>query len=438
MAKAGPLEGMGRRREGILPSLAPKGAILWQLRSVRRTADQGRQNALPPDAPLVQAPATAGARIASLDILRGIVILLMMLDHVRERFYMHTRTGDPMFESIEPDLFVTRYLTHLCAPVFIFLAGLSAWLYAHPAEGQTRTPTAFLFKRGLVILLIELVLYYLVWADSFPSFLFLQVLWAIGLCMIGLSLACRLNYWLLGALGLLIVFGHNALEPIGFEPGGVGYVLWTILHDPNELGQIGGLTISVSYPALPWFGVILLGYFAGPLYAQSVSTPARRKALLGLGMACLALLLLLRGLNLYGETLPWSMQETAAKTVMSFLNFTKYPPSLNYLLITLGAGLLLLAWLESSGGRGRLLGAIQDFGSVPMFIYVVHLYVLLAAYWVLFLVFGATHGARFGLSNVAWIWVGGVALALVHYPVARAFASYKHREKRNRPWLSYF
>ena len=158
------------------------------------------------------------ARIASLDILRGVVILLMMLDHVRERFYMHTRTGDPMFESIDPDLYITRYLTHLCAPVFIFLAGLSAWLYAHPAAGQHRSPSGFLFKRGLVIVLIELVLYYLVWADSYPSFLFLQVLWAIGLCMIGLSLACRLNYWLLGALGLLIVFGHNVLGPIDFEP----------------------------------------------------------------------------------------------------------------------------------------------------------------------------------------------------------------------------
>ena len=378
------------------------------------------------------------ARIASLDVLRGVVILLMMLDHVRERFYMHTRTGDPMFDAIDPDLYFTRYLTHLCAPVFIFLAGLSAWLYAHPSEGRYRSPSTFLFQRGLVIILIELVLYYLVWADSFPSFLFLQVLFAIGLCMIGLSLACRLPYGLIGALGFLILFGNNILGPIDIEPGGVGYALWTILIEPNDLGQVGGLTINVSYPALPWFGVILLGYFAGPLYARSVSTPTRRKALLGLGTSCLALLLLLRGFNLYGESLPWSMQESAVKTVMSFLNFTKYPPSLDFLLITLGFGLLLLAWLESIGGPKRLLGAIQDFGSVPLFLYVVHLYVLLAAYWVLFLIFGATHGERFGLSSVAWIWVGTVALVLVHYPIARTFASYKHREKRNKPWLSYF
>lgn len=377
------------------------------------------------------------ARIASLDILRGVVILLMMLDHVRERFYMHTRTGDPIFESIDPDLFFTRYVTHLCAPVFIFLAGLSAWLYANPANGQYRSPTAFLFKRGLVIILIELVLYYLVWADSFPSFLFLQVLWAIGLCMIGLSLACRLPYWLIGAFGFLVVLGFNTLEAINFEADGVRHVLWTILVEPDDLGQVGGLTINVSYPALPWFGVILLGYCAGPLYAASTSAPTRRKTLLGLGMACLALMLTLRGFNLYGETLPWLVQETAVKTVMSFLNFTKYPPSLDFLLITLGAGLLLLAWLESISVQNSLLAAIQDFGAVPLFLYVVHLYVLLAAYWVLFLLFGPTHGERFGLNSVAWIWVGTIALALAHYPIASAFAAYKHREKRNKPWLSY-
>lgn len=380
----------------------------------------------------------AASRIASIDILRGVVILLMMLDHVRERFYMHTRTGDPMFDSIDPDLYFTRYLTHLCAPVFIFLAGLSAWLYAHPSEGRYRSPSEFLFKRGLVIVLIELVLYYLVWADTYPSFLFLQVLWAIGLCMIGLSLACRLPYWLIGALGFSIVFGYHTLGPINFEPGGVGHVLWTILLDPNDLGQVGGLTINVSYPALPWFGVILLGYCAGPLYAASTSAPTRWKALIGLGAACLALMLTLRGLNLYGETLPWSAQQTATATVMSFLNFTKYPPSLDFLLVTLGIGFLLLAWLESSRGRSKLLGAIQDYGSVPMFIYIVHLYVLLAAYWVLFLLFGPTNGERFGLSSVAWIWVGTIALALAHYPIASAFAAYKHREKRNKPWLSYF
>ncbi len=380
----------------------------------------------------------AAGRIVSIDVLRGVAILVMMLDHVRERFYMHTRTGDPMFDFIEPDLYFTRYLTHFAAPIFIFLAGLSAWLYAHPADRPYRSPSAFLLKRGLVIIGIEVVFYYLVWADSYPSFLFLQVLFVIGLCLIGLSLACRLSSWAIGALGLFLAFGHSVLEPISFEPGGIGYVLWTILHDPGDLAQIGGLTINLSYPALPWFGVILLGYWAGPLYARSSSPGKRRKALIAAGSACLGVLLVLRGLNLYGETLLWSAGETFLATVMSFLNFTKYPPSPNYLMVTLGIGLLLLAWVESIDARNRLLGAIRAFGLAPMFLYVVHLYVLLAAYWVLFLLFGATHGERFGLASVGWIWIGAVVLVLIHYPIATAFASYKHREKHNKPWLSYF
>ncbi len=377
--------------------------------------------------------------------MRGVVILLMMLDHVRERFYMHVRTGDPIADTIEADLFFTRYLTHFCAPIFIFLAGVSAWLYAHPTGSTYRSPSRFLFKRGLVIIMIELVLYYLVWADSFPSFLFLQVLWAIGLCMIGLAAVCRMNYWLLGALGFLIVLGQDALAPISFMPDEVGYVLWTILHDPNELGQIGGLTIRLSYPVLPWFGVILLGYFMGPVYAQQVAVTTRRNVLLGTGVVCLALLLFLRGLNLYGEALPWSVQDSGLRTLMSFLNFTKYPPSLNFMLITLGVSLLLLATLEQRQHLREtqrekpvlLFQYLQTFGSVPMFIYIVHLYVLLVAYWLLYAIFGATHGERFGLDGVGWIWLGASLLIVLHYPIAKAFSNYKHKNKHNQPWLSY-
>lgn len=378
------------------------------------------------------------SRIASIDIMRGLVIVLMMLDHVRERFYMHVRTGDPIADMIEPDLFFTRMLTHLCAPVFIFLAGLGAWLYAHPKDGEYRSPSMFLFKRGVVILLIEVIFYYFVWADSYPTFLFLQVLWAIGLCMIALSVACRFNYWVIGALGILIVLGHNFLTPLDFEPGHWAYIPWAMLHDGGDLGQIGPLTVSLSYPSLPWFGVILLGYFAGPLYARSFDMLDRRKILIGIGLGCLGLLLFLRGFNIYGETLPWSVKDSAIQTVMSFINFTKYPPSLDYILLTLGIGLLLLAWVESIRKQNFALKLLQTFGSIPMFIYVLHLYVLLAAYWVLYAIFGATHGARFGLDSVPLLWLGAIVLVVIHIPIATAFSAYKHREKHAKRWLSYF
>jgi len=381
--------------------------------------------------------ATAEQRIASIDIMRGIVILLMMLDHVRERFYMHTRTGDPIFDTVQPDLFFTRFATHFCAPVFIFLAGLSAWLYANPDKQAARSPSAFLFKRGLVIILIEIVLYYLLWVDSFPDHLFLQVLWAIGLSMLALSLACRMNYWLIGALGFVIVFGHNTLTGLNFEPGEIWYIPWTVLHAPGTLTQIGDISVDLSYPALPWFGVILLGYFAGPLFAKTVSSQTRTKTLIGIGLICLTTLLTFRGFNLYGETLPWVAQESVLKTLMSFVNYTKYPPSLDYLLVTLGIALIVLAWIDSINRKSWLLSAIQTFGSVPMFAYIVHLYILLAAYLLLYSSFGATHGERFGLDSVGQIWLGGAVLSLIMYPLTKAFAAYKHKHKCRKPWLSY-
>ncbi|MEM6300596.1 MAG: heparan-alpha-glucosaminide N-acetyltransferase domain-containing protein [Pseudomonadota bacterium] len=386
----------------------------------------------------MNASSKAGARIASIDVMRGLVILLMMVDHVRERFYLHTRTGDPMYDSIEADLFFTRMLTHLCAPMFILLAGVSAWLYAHPTDTRYRSPQSFLLKRGLVIILIEVVLYRLVWIDSYPSFLFLQVLFAIGVCMVALGLVCRLNYWLLGALGAFIVLGHNLLEPIQFAPTSSLYVIWTVLHDPGELFELGGLRVSLSYPVLPWFGVILLGYFAGPIYGSSFDSQRRSKLLLGTGVGSLTLLLILRGFNLYGETLPWQASESTLRSLMSFLNFTKYPPSLDYLLLTLGVGLLLLAGLDRLRRSSWVLEALRCFGSVPMFIYVVHLYVLLAAYWVMYWAYGANYGERYGLSSVGEIWLASALLIAAHYPLARWFANYKHREKGSKPWLSYF
>ena len=378
------------------------------------------------------------ARIGSIDIMRGIVILLMMMDHVRERFYMHTRTGDPIYNTIEPDLFFTRFATHFCAPVFIFLAGLSAWLYAHPVGRPARSPSSFLFTRGLIIILIEIIFYYLLWADSFSNHLFLQVLWAIGLCMVALSLACRFNYWFIGFLGFLIVFGHNALTPINFETHDILYMPWTILHDAGNLATINGLSIDISYPALPWFGVILLGYFAGPLFAHTTVLQTRIKSLIGLGVLSLTTLLVLRGFNIYGETLPWTTQDSIVKTIMSFLNYTKYPPSLDYILITIGSALILLAFLESIKKQNKLLSLIQRFGSVPMFAYLAHLYLLLAGYWLLYLIFGATHGDRFGLDTVPWIWFGAIILTLIMCPLVIAFSKYKHKNKQSKPWLSYF
>ncbi len=161
----------------------------------------------------IEVDAKTKSRIASIDIMRGLVIIIMMMDHVRERFYLHVPVSDPMdVETTSPLLFFTRYAAHLCAPVFIFLTGLSAWLYAHPAKGGFRSPTGFLFKRGLFLIFIEVTVIYFVWAASYSMVWWLQVIWAIGLSMIALSVLSKLNHWMIGALGFLIVFGHNLLD----------------------------------------------------------------------------------------------------------------------------------------------------------------------------------------------------------------------------------
>ncbi|MCQ3830264.1 DUF1624 domain-containing protein [Microbulbifer elongatus] len=385
--------------------------------------------------PLPQSPGTAvKRRIASIDIMRGLVIVLMLIDHVRERFYLHMQVSDPMdVNSTDPALFFTRLSAHICAPTFVFLTGLSAWLYAHPSSGNQRSASGFLFKRGLFLVLLEVTLVNFSWAGSFGTF-WLQVIWVIGLSMIALSVLVMLPRWLIGAIGFAIVFGHNLLTPITFQPGEFGYSLWTILHDRGFLLDTEALRIKISYPLLPWIGVIALGYFAGPLYGRAVDAITRRKTLIGLGLGCLVLLLLLRGFNFYGETLPWETGATATQTVMSFLNFTKYPPSLDFLLLTLGIAFLLLAWFEPR--KNAVLDALEVFGSAPMFFYLLHLYVLLILYQIVIALFGPNHGDLFGVDHIGWVWLISAALIIVMYFPTRAFSRFKH--STDLWWVKYF
>ena len=229
------------------------------------------------------------SRISSIDVMRGLVIIIMALDHVREKIFLHHPISDPLdLDTTSPDLFFTRIAAHICAPVFVFLTGMSAWLYSKPSSGGTRSPSGFLFKRGLFLVVLELTLITFSWTASFST-IYLQVIWAIGLSMIALSAMVRLPYWCIAVAGVVIVFGHNLLTPISFAPGETGYALWTILHDRGFLVAEGLVKIKVSYPVLPWIGLIFLGYVAGPIYSRTRIAEARTKALLVLGAGCLLL-----------------------------------------------------------------------------------------------------------------------------------------------------
>lgn len=375
------------------------------------------------------------SRIAVIDVMRGLIMLIMLFDHVRETIYLHMQVSDPMdVAATAPALFFTRLAAHFCAPMFVFLTGLSAWLYAHPSAGP-RSATGFLIKRGMLLVFLELVFVNFAWAGQVPPpVLYLQVIWVIGLAMIILALAHRLPLKLLGAIGLAIVFGDNALAWMSFEPGTVAYALWTVLLHRGFLIADGAVKLKVSYPLLPWVGVILLGYVAGPLYAAMMAPERRRKLLLILGLASLALLAVLRGFNIYGEALPWVHGDNAIQTVMSFFNLTKYPPSLDFLLLTLGVGFLGLARLETI--ENWFTRACATFGGAPMFYYLVHLYILLGLQRLLVGLFGANHGTRFGVDHVWPVWLVALALMPLLYFPCRAFARFKRTS--NQAWVRYF
>jgi len=334
-----------------------------------------------------------------------------------------------------PELFFTRFAAHFCAPAFVFLAGLSAWLHAHPPGDMPRPVRGFLLKRGLLLLALECTVVTFAWTGRYEV-IYLQVIWAIGVSMIVLGLLSGLPRWALAAMGLVIVFGHNALAGISVPPDSPWYLPWTLALHRGWAFTGEALKVRLSYPALPWIGVILLGYCFGPVFGAGVPSARRRLGLLAAGLGCLALLLVLRGLNLYGENAPWGHGETSVQTAMSWLNFTKYPPSLHFLLTTLGVAMLVLAALETADNA--LTRALATFGSAPMFFYILHLYVLLVSYQLLLAVFGPNQGTRFGVDRDAFwlVWVAWLALVPLFYVPVAAFA--RHKRRSRLAWVRYF
>ncbi|MFK0300329.1 DUF1624 domain-containing protein [Brevundimonas sp. NPDC090276] len=381
--------------------------------------------------PAASSTAIPSARIPSIDALRGLVILLMLVDHAREFFFIHAQVSDPMdVTATSPALFFTRLTAHLCAPVFVALTGLSAWLYASK-KGGAPAASAFLFKRGLFLIVLELTLVSFAWTFSLtPTTIFLQVIWVIGLSMIALAALVHLPRGLLIALGLVIVLGHNLLDPITVAEGAPGHAVWAVLHDRGYIDLPWGEQARTSYPLLPWIGVIALGYGIGPWFAAEGAT--RRRRLVALGLAMLALFVGLRTLNVYGDQ-PWAMQPDLLHTVMSVLNLTKYPPSADFLLATLGIGALLLAGLERA--PRRLVGLLAVFGGAPLFFYLIHLYGLHLLNLTALALFGANQGEVFSVPDVGWIWLLAVAVAVPSWFACRWFAGLKRRS--SQWWMKY-
>ena len=379
------------------------------------------------------AQTAARSRIQSIDALRGLVMLLMLVDHAREFFFLHAQVSDPMdVNEVTPALYLSRLAAHLCAPVFVALTGLSAWLYG--AQRSRADVSAFLFKRGLFLVVLELTLVSFAWTFALPpEKLYLQVIWVIGLSMIALAALVHLPRAVLVALGSAIVLGHNLLDPITVAPDEFGYIAWTILHDRGLIDLPLGITAQTSYPLLPWIGVIALGYSVGPWFAKDRDSGSRQRLLCALGIGLLVAFAALRAINGYGEPVAWQASESVLRTAMSFFNLTKYPPSADFVLFTLGIGTLLLAALERVPTTAT--GTLAIFGGAPLFFYLLHLYVLHLLNLGALYYAGANQGSLFSVPNMSYVWL--IAILLTP-PLGLACAWFGRLKRRSpQPWMRY-
>jgi uncharacterized membrane protein len=389
-------------------------------------------------------------RIESIDVLRGIVMIIMALDHVRDYFHITANTDNPLnLVTTTPQLYFTRWITHFCAPVFVFLSGTS--IYLQSLRKTKKELGSFLLKRGLWLILIELIVISLAWTFN-PSYSFipLQVIWAIGISMVILGLLIRLPFNVILALGLIIVAGHNLLDipesAADFKPN----FIWDLFHSARFTGYnfAENHAVIIAYPFLPWTGLMMLGYCAGKFFTNLYSAELRKKILVILGLGLIALFVIVRFTNLYGDPVDWRPQKNGLYSTLSFLNVNKYPPSLMYMCITIGPALLVLAFIENS--RNWFTHVMGMYGRVAFFYYILHIYLVHLLSAMAFFMRGhsleeasktgnvfpfyfLTPGEGYGLAVVYLVWLLVVVLL---YPLCKWYDKYKssHKEKW---WLSY-
>jgi uncharacterized membrane protein len=386
-------------------------------------------------------------RITSIDFLRGAIMIVMALDHVRDYLYSGSFYYDPLdLDKTSGALFFTRWITHYCAPVFMLLAGTSAFIM-----GQKKTKkelSAFLIKRGLWLVFLEMIVMNFGWNFNiqFPVFFFITI-WALGISMIVLAALIHFPKKIILAFCIILVAGHNLLDGVHITGNTLPAFGWSLLHE-QQFFTWHSKMLLVGYPVIPWIGVMPLGYLMGEWYASGYSAEKRKKNLLIWGTVAIVAFILLRYSNLYGDPVKWSTQKNPFYTFLSFINVNKYPPSLLYILITLGPSLLFLAVTEKL--NGAVVKVVSVYGRVPMFYYILHIYVIhLVALvasavtpgqdWSIWLLKDPIwftkdlQGYGFSLPVAYLFWITIVAAL---YPLCKWYDGYKqsHKEKW---WLSY-
>lgn len=386
-------------------------------------------------------------RITSIDILRGLVMIIMALDHTRDFFHQPAMISDPLNPATTTvPIYFTRWITHFCAPVFVLLSGVSAYLASLKKTPQEAS--LFLIKRGLWLVIVEIVIVtFGITFNPFYNFIVLQVIWAIGWSMVILGLLSLISYKAILITGIILFFGHNILDSVTLPETGTTGVLWKLFFRAS--GSIFSLDsshfVGDMYAILPWTGVMLIGYSIGYWFRKDFPAEKRKKLLLTAGAGLIVAFIVLRFANAYGNPSPWIKGESFIDNLLAFLNTNKYPPSLHYLAMTLGPACLALALLENV--KGKLTDIISVYGKVPFFYYILHFYLIHIITVIVFFATGHTSAEivdpnlpflfrplffGYGLPVVYAIWLSVVVLL---YLPCKKYSNYKLTHKQW--WLSY-
>ena len=384
-------------------------------------------------------------RIDSIDFTRGLVMIIMALDHVRDLMHTTALTQEPTnLETTTAGLFLTRWITHLCAPTFVFLSGTSAFI-SLKNNPDIQSGRKFLISRGLWLILLEFTVITLgLWADIKFRMMVFQVIGAIGLGLICLSFMLKLSAKTIGIIGLTIILGHNLLQGVSFNDNIPLRVFWAFLFRLDVFPVTPNFTFAVLYPFIPWFGIMLTGYACGQVFL--LEEKKRRRTLLLTGLSVLAFFVILRFANFYGDPIPWKSQKSPLFTFLSFISIFKYPPSLLYTSLTLGIMFLTLA--AADGVRNRFVSIVSVYGKVPLFYYILHWYLIHSLMFLLIfyqgfswkeLPFGAFQFGRPPANSgveLPYIYMIWAFVVITLYPLCKWYNGYKaaHREKK---WLRY-
>lgn len=381
-------------------------------------------------------------RIESIDLLRGFVMVIMALDHTRD-FFSAALFNPLDLTNGNAYYFITRWITHFCAPVFVFFAGTSAFLYGLKAESK-KDLAQYLVVRGLLLVVLELTLVRIGWQFNVNySYAWVQVIWVLGVAMIVLSGLIYLPLRVTTIFGIVMILFHNLLDGIRAEDLGWFKMIWIFLHDGGEIKFGNEGLFWVVYPLIPWIGVMAAGYGFGKLFL--LPTIERNKILIRLGLLVAALFIILRFINLYGDPHPWIKRDNSFYTILEFLNTEKYPPSLLFILMTLGPSFLALVLFEKLIGFPKKILLI--FGRVPLFYYLLHVPVIHLLAVILAFMQGLNPGFLFDNSDPSvWpsefgygligVYIAWFTVVVIMYPLSKWF--YELKKERKYRWLSYF